>query len=867
MAEVTRLLVEIDPTGAVVGGAIVDRSLTKVGITAKGATGSVIGLSGALGTFRKVAVGTLAALGPLAAVFGTIALATAAVNTIADFEEQLARLQGITNATAEDLQKFEDIARELGASTRFSATQAGQGLEFLALAGFKVDQAVAALPATLNLATVGQIELGQAADFASNILGQFSLTAEQTGRVVDTLTKTSQSSNTSVLQLAEAMKFAGTVAGSAGISIEETAAALGVLGDRGIQGAMAGTNLRQAILTLLDPTVEARAQLERMGIALKDIDPTSNSLIDIFSRLKDANLDLAAATQIFSSRTAASAITLVDSVDKIKELEAANREAAGSAQAFSDKLNDTLKGSVLGLRSALEELFIQAGDGGVLGALRNLTDFLTEFVRALGGGTSSIEGMNETIDTTLAILDELRVGFGETVDFVGNLIEDIANGVRDGFQRVTEIFSKTGSIIEETFGVPLVRIYDIAKDVANGVIATFRTVSQTLDIIGRGLVAGVTGYAEAARQALAGNVEEAAAFADQAALTINSAFIGAFSSAPTRFKKNFEEDLVGDAVSIGKQYAENFSAGLDALFSGDFEFARRVSDNVARRTGARVAADAERAAREAARDAAAAAAGVPTGSGAAADPRSDSRLRENFVTSSRTLRSLEDEARLIGLSNDARERAVQLAEFQSEAEKAFGEKLAENDPLLVQFTDRLREIQRVRELKEIFLEVRDAAASAFVEFATGAKTAQEALSEFLREIGKLLLQKAVTQLLDAFIFGGAGSTGGGLFSVVAGLTTRGGGGRAGGGPVDPSRSFTVGENGIERFRPNTSGFIEPNSNLTRDGGQMPPIDLKVINVNDPNEIASVLNSGRVDGAIINLMGRKAGEIRQRLEIA
>lgn len=174
----------------------------------------------------------------LALAFGAVttalgALTGQAIKTAANFEASMSRVSAITGATTEQFEALEKQAMELGATTVFSASQAAEGMSFLAMAGFDTNEILAAMPGVLNLAAAGQMDLARASDIASNILTGFQLSAEESGRVVDVMAKAMTTANTNIEQLGYAMKYVAPVAASVGLSIEETAAAVGKLSDSG----------------------------------------------------------------------------------------------------------------------------------------------------------------------------------------------------------------------------------------------------------------------------------------------------------------------------------------------------------------------------------------------------------------------------------------------------------------------------------------------------------------------------------------------------------------------------------------------------------------------------------------------------------
>ncbi|MBB76532.1 MAG: phage tail tape measure protein [Planctomycetaceae bacterium] len=336
-------------------------------------------------------------LGALGGSFVAFTALRRSVGIVASFEETIVSVGQVARASGDELAALRAEARELGGTTRFTATQAGEGLLFLSRAGFSVNESLSAIGSTLDLATAGNLALGDAADIASNVLSQFGLAAGETTRVVDDLVNVSNNANTSVGQLAEALKFAGPVAGALGRDVEETAAALGVLGNSGIQASLAGTNLRGILSTLLEPTGKGKKALEELGIAISDLDPNTRSIVEIFQKLEERNLSAAQAVALFGRRNAAAALILRDNVDEIEKLIEAQEDGRGAAEDFSEALNDTLGGSFRSLASAIESVILNVGDFED-GALKSLVDGLTESVRFISRMTDSTGEFSTEVD-------------------------------------------------------------------------------------------------------------------------------------------------------------------------------------------------------------------------------------------------------------------------------------------------------------------------------------------------------------------------------------------------------------------------------------------------------------------------------------
>src|SRR5690606_9351086 len=173
-----------------------------------------------------------------------------ATQAFAAFEQEIANLRAVTGATGEELALVADVAREVGITTRFSATEAAQGLVELAKAGLTTEQQIAALPATLNLATIAQLDLSEASSIVVRSLAQFQLGADQATRVSDVLAEAANASTTDVDSMALALSFVGSTANAVGLDIEQTAAQLAVLANNAQDGARGGTALRGIISTL-----------------------------------------------------------------------------------------------------------------------------------------------------------------------------------------------------------------------------------------------------------------------------------------------------------------------------------------------------------------------------------------------------------------------------------------------------------------------------------------------------------------------------------------------------------------------------------------------------------------------------------------
>ncbi|WP_052706168.1 phage tail tape measure protein [Vibrio galatheae] len=335
----------------------------------------------------------------------------APVKVAADFEQSMAKVGAVANASEEELNSLTAKARELGASTSWSASQAAEGMQYLAMAGFSTNQTVSAMPGMLNLASAGAVDLGSAADIASNILSGFGKDAEYMGTLGDILTNTFISSNTSLSSLGETMKYAAPTAAGVGMEVNTLAAMVGKLGDAGIQGSMAGTSLNAMINRLSAPTSEAAKALDELGIKTLDADGNLRDMPTVLAELEQSMGGLGSGVKqdllstIFGMEAASKAQILMAqaSTGALQEYEQKLLEQ-GSAQRVAEKQNATFHGSMKLLGSAIESISITIGNV----FLPTLSSMATFFAGAIGKAGQ----LAEQFPTITKVVVGLTVGIG-----------------------------------------------------------------------------------------------------------------------------------------------------------------------------------------------------------------------------------------------------------------------------------------------------------------------------------------------------------------------------------------------------------------------------------------------------------------------
>lgn len=316
-----------------------------------------------------------------------------AVKTGMDFEAQMSRVKAISGATGTQFEKLRDQAKQLGVDTAFSATEAAQGMENLASAGFSTTEIIEAMPGMLDLAASSGEDLATSADIAASTLRGFGLEASSAGHVADVLAKNAAETNAAVADTGEAMKYVAPVAKAMGIQFEETAAAIGIMSDAGIKGSQAGTTLRGALSRIAKPTKEMQETMDQLGLSFYDSNGKMKSLADItamletkMSGLTDEQKNQALIT-LFGQESLSGMLALMDrGSGNVKKLTEEYKNCDGSAKDMADTMKDNLSGSVEEFGGSLEGLGIEIYE--------NIEDPLK---KAVQGGTEQINDLTEAI--------------------------------------------------------------------------------------------------------------------------------------------------------------------------------------------------------------------------------------------------------------------------------------------------------------------------------------------------------------------------------------------------------------------------------------------------------------------------------------
>lgn len=343
------------------------------------------------------------------------AIGFTAINSAKDFEAGMNQVAAVSGATGSEVTELSDLAKEMGRTTRFSASEATEGMNFLAMAGFEVDEVLGALPGTLQLATAANIDLGRAADITSNVLTGYGLDVSEISRVNDVFAKSMTSANVTVGMMGESMKFVAPVAASAGVEFEEASAAIALLGDAGIQGSMAGTSLRMSISRLLSPTGAAADIIEDLGIKTTDSRGNLLSLEQIVRQLEESGAGTAEMMQIFGNRAGPAMSALVSQgADALGDMTTELSNSGGTAEELADVQMRGLQGALHELRAAWEAFGIAIAEAGLL-------DFITNVVRRVSSFISGMAEANPELLKFASILAGVAAAAGPVLVTLGGI--------------------------------------------------------------------------------------------------------------------------------------------------------------------------------------------------------------------------------------------------------------------------------------------------------------------------------------------------------------------------------------------------------------------------------------------------------------
>lgn len=368
-----------------------------------------------------------------------LGLGTAAVKVTSDFESAMSKVSAISGATGGDLDALNKKAQEMGAKTKFSATESAEAFTYMAMAGWKTEDMLSGIDGIMSLAAADGLDLATTSDIVTDALTAFGLSASDSGHFADVLAKASSNANTNVSMLGESFKYAAPVAGALGYSAEDTAIALGLMANAGIKGSQGGTALRGSLTRLIKPTDDAAALMEQYGLSMTNADGSMKSLGEVMSMLRDKLGGLTeaeqaqVAAQIFGQEAMSGMLAIINASDSdYAKLTDAIYDADGAAQQMADTMLDNLSGQLTLLKSALEGLAIQFGEilmpyiKQFVTWLQNLTQKLQELTPEQKEQIVKWAAIAAAIGPVLMVLGKLTSSVGSIITTFGKIPGAIA---------------------------------------------------------------------------------------------------------------------------------------------------------------------------------------------------------------------------------------------------------------------------------------------------------------------------------------------------------------------------------------------------------------------------------------------------------
>lgn len=373
------------------------------------------------------------------------ALGAAAVKTAADFDSAMSQVAAVSGATGSDLEALREKAREMGANTKFSASEAAEAMNYMAMAGWKTGDMLSGIEGIMNLAAASGEDLATTSDIVTDALTAFGLSASDSGHFADILAAASSNANTNVSMMGETFKYCAPIAGSLGFSAEDTAEAIGLMANAGIKSTQAGTSLRTIMTNLSGDVKICGASIGEVTVATSNADGSMRDLSDIladcrlaFSGLSESE-QAAAAESLVGKNAMSGFLALMNAGEgDINKLSSAIANCDGKSAEMAATMQDNLAGQLTILKSQLEELAISFGEL-LMPAIRAIVGWIQQFVDWLNGMDEGTKKTVVTVALLAAALGPVLIVVGKVISAVGTImsivpkIAGVINTVKTAF--------------------------------------------------------------------------------------------------------------------------------------------------------------------------------------------------------------------------------------------------------------------------------------------------------------------------------------------------------------------------------------------------------------------------------------------------
>ena len=437
---------------------------------------------------------------------GVTALGTAAVKTASDFDSAMSKVAAVSGATGDDLQKLRDKAREMGAKTKFSASEAAEAMNYMAMAGWKTNDMLSGIDGIMNLAAASGEDLATTSDIVTDALTAFGLTAQDSGHFADVLAAASSNANTNVSMLGESFKYCAPIAGALGFSCEDTAEALGLMANAGIKSTQSGTSMRSIMTALSGEVKFCSESFGEMEIATTNSDGSMRSLSDILADCRVAfdqmsESEKASTAQSLVGKNAMSGfLALMNAAPAdIDKLSGAIANCDGTSLQMAETMQDNLAGQLTILKSQLEELAISFGEI-LMPVIRDIITKIQGFVDKLNALDPATKQTIIKIGLMAAALGPLLIVVGKTISSIGSMMTFISKiptmiaGAKTAFSTLGAAIGGISApvvavvAIIATLVAAFVHLWNTNENFKNSILSIWEQIKSTFERLTSGIV-------------------------------------------------------------------------------------------------------------------------------------------------------------------------------------------------------------------------------------------------------------------------------------------------------------------------------------------------------------------------------------------
>ena len=437
---------------------------------------------------------------------GVTALGTAAVKTASDFDSAMSKVAAVSGATGDDLQALRDKAREMGAKTKFSASEAAEAMNYMAMAGWKTNDMLSGIDGIMNLAAASGEDLATTSDIVTDALTAFGLTAQDSGHFADVLAAASSNANTNVSMLGESFKYCAPIAGALGFSCEDTAEALGLMANAGIKSTQSGTSMRSIMTALSGEVKFCSESFGEMEIATSNSDGSMRSLSDIladcrvaFDQMSESEKASAAETLVGKNAMSGFLALMNAAPADIDKLSGAIANCDGTSLQMAETMQDNLAGQLTILKSQLEELAISFGEI-LMPVIRDIITKIQGFVDKLNALDPATKQTIIKIGLMAAALGPLLIVVGKTISSIGSMMTFISKiptmiaGAKTAFSTLGAAIGGISAPVVAVVAViavliaAFVNLWNTNEDFKNSILSIWEQIKSTFERLTSGIV-------------------------------------------------------------------------------------------------------------------------------------------------------------------------------------------------------------------------------------------------------------------------------------------------------------------------------------------------------------------------------------------